>query len=149
MTIMEQTGVINFFSEDITWTLRNKRLIRTWLSRLFFKEGQQVGEVNYIFCSDRYLYDLNVKYLEHHTLTDTITFTYNSDNEPITGDVFISYDRVKENAQKMKVKFSDEVLRLIAHGALHLCGYNDKLPEEKRIMTNKEDFYLLQYSKLG
>jgi len=146
---MEQTGVINFFSEDITWTLRNKRLIRTWLSRLFFKEGQQVGEVNYIFCSDRYLFDLNVKYLEHHTLTDTITFTYSTDNEPITGDVFISYERVKENAQKMKVKFSDEVLRLIAHGALHLCGYNDKLPEEKRIMTNKEDFYLLQYSKLG
>jgi rRNA maturation RNase YbeY len=146
---MEQTGVINFFSEDITWTLRNKRLIRTWLSRLFFKEGQQVGEVNYIFCSDGYLFDLNVKYLEHHTLTDTITFTYSSDNEPITGDVFISYDRVKENAQKMKVKFSDEVLRLIAHGALHLCGYNDKLPEEKRVMTNKEDFYLLQYSKLG
>jgi len=146
---MEQTGVINFFSEDITWTLRNKRLIRTWLSRLFFKEGQQVGEVNYIFCSDRYLFDLNVKYLEHHTLTDTITFTYSTDNEPITGDVFISYERVKENAQKMKVKFSDEVLRLIAHGALHLCGYNDKRPEEKRIMTNKEDFYLLQYSKLG
>lgn len=149
MTIMEQTGVINFFSEDITWTLRNKRLIRTWLSRLFFKEGQQVGEVNYIFCSDRYLFDLNVKYLEHHTLTDTITFTYSTGNEPITGDVFISYERVKENAQKMKVKFSDEVLRLIAHGALHLCGYNDKLPEEKRVMTNKEDFYLLQYSKLG
>jgi len=146
---MEQTGVINFFSEDITWTLRNKRLIRTWLSRLFFKEGLQVGEVNYIFCSDRYLFDLNVKYLEHHTLTDTITFTYSTDNEPITGDVFISYERVKENAQKMKVKFSDEVLRLIAHGALHLCGYNDKLPEEKRVMTNKEDFYLLQYSKLG
>ncbi|PLW96614.1 MAG: rRNA maturation RNase YbeY [Marinilabiliales bacterium] len=146
---MEQTGVINFFSEDITWTLRNKRLIRTWLSRLFFKEGLQVGEVNYIFCSDRYLFDLNVKYLEHHTLTDTITFTYSTDNEPITGDVFISYERIKENAQKMKVKFSDEVLRLIAHGALHLCGYNDKLPEDKRVMTNKEDFYLLQYSKLG
>lgn len=146
---MKDTGLIQFFSEDITYTLRNKRLIRTWLSRLFFNEGLDVGEVNYILCSDNYLYDLNVKFLEHETLTDTITFTYSSDNEPVTGDVFVSYERVKENAKEIKVKTYDELLRLLAHGALHLCGYNDKSPEEKKNMTNKEDFYLLQYRELS
>lgn len=146
---MNSEGHINFFSEDITYILKNKRLIRTWLSRLFFDEYGDIGEVNYILCSDRYLYDLNVKYLEHETLTDTITFTYSSDNEPVTGDVFISYERVKENAAEVGVKVFDELLRLLAHGALHLCGYNDKSPEEKKVMTNKEDYYLLQYSKLS
>lgn len=146
---MNSEGHINFFSEDINYILKNKRLIRTWLSRLFFEEYGDFGEVNYILCSDRYLYDLNVKYLEHETLTDTITFTYSTDSEPVTGDVFISYERVKENASEMGVKVFDELLRLLAHGALHLCGYNDKAPEEKKVMTNKEDYYLLQYSKLS
>lgn len=146
---MKVTGTIQFFSEDITYVLKNKRLIRTWLSRLFLNEGLDVDEVNYIFCSDRYLYDLNVKFLEHETLTDTITFTYSADNESVVGDVFISYDRVRDNARDLKIKVYDELLRLLAHGALHLCGYNDKSPEEKRHMTNKEEFYLLQYRELS
>ncbi len=146
---MNSEGSINFFSEDITYILKNKRLIRTWLSRLFFEENRGFVEINYILCSDRYLYDLNVKYLEHETLTDTITFTYSAENEAITGDVFISYERVKENAKGLNVKVFDELLRLLAHGALHLCGYNDKTPDEKVIMTNKEDYYLLHYSKLS
>lgn len=149
MINMKDTGLIQFFSEDITYTLRNKRLIRTWLSRLFLNEGLEIGEVNYILCSDNYLYDLNVKFLEHETLTDTITFTYSAEDEPITGDVFISYERVKENAKEMKAKVGNELFRLLAHGALHLCGYNDKTPKEKMEMTNKEDFYLLQYRELS
>lgn len=147
--MMEEKGKIFFFSEDIKYILKNKRLIRSWLSRLFIIENREFETINYILCSDRYLYDLNVEYLEHETLTDTISFTYSTDNEPITGDVFISYERVKENALAMGVKTMDELLRLLAHGALHLCGYNDKTPGEKIIMTNKEDDYLLLYRQLA
>lgn len=147
--MMVDKGKIFFFSEDIKYILKDKRLIRSWLSRLFILENREIETVNYILCSDKYLYDLNVEYLEHETLTDTISFTYSSDIEPIIGDVFISYERVKENAFTMGIKTKDELLRLLAHGALHLCGYNDKTPGEKTIMTNKEDDYLLLYRQLA
>ncbi|HPE87178.1 MAG: rRNA maturation RNase YbeY [Bacteroidales bacterium] len=139
---------INFFSEEVSYTLKHKRLIRTWLSRLFFEEGVQVDTINYIFCSDHYLYAINVQYLQHETFTDTITFSYNNDNEDVIGDVYISYDRVKENARELRIAAIDEVHRLLVHGALHLCGYNDKTGKEKMIMTQKEDHYLLLFSDL-
>ncbi len=96
-------GKILFFNEDIRYRLRKIRLLRAWLFAVFHREGFEVGAVNFIFCSDRYLYDLNVKYLAHDTLTDTITFSYYSDNEPVSGDVFISYERVKENAKALGI----------------------------------------------
>ena len=133
---------IHLFEEDVTLKIKNKLNIKKWLKETIEKEGYKLGELNYIFCSDEYLHQMNVSYLNHDTLTDIITFD-NSDVEgKIIGDIFISIDRVTENAKKFDVEFIDESNRVMVHGALHLVGYKDKKKEEQEKMRAKENYYL-------
>ncbi len=112
-----------------------------WLSALCDKEDKELIEINLIFCSDNYLLDKNIEILNHDYYTDIITLDYCIDSQVI-GDLFISIDRVTENARKSGAEFYDELCRVVAHGTLHLCGYGDKTPEEIKEMRAKEDFYL-------
>ncbi len=131
---------IYFFTEDINFNLKHRNAIRQWIKNIVAAEEKKIDSINYIFCSDNYLFKLNIDYLKHNTLTDVITFNYSEDN--INGDVFISIERIKENAKIFKQKFYIELLRVIVHGTLHLCGYKDKSKKDKHLMQSKEDFYL-------
>ena len=133
---------INFFEEDITYQLKHKTQVRRWITETIRAEGYQLKELNYIFCSDVYLLQINRQYLNHDTYTDIITFDNSEEEGSIVGDIFISIDRIRENAAKFNVTESDELHRVIIHGALHLLGYGDKKPDDKQKMTEKEDFYL-------
>jgi rRNA maturation RNase YbeY len=106
------------------------------------EEGYREGAINFIFCSDKYLHDINVKYLKHNTLTDIVTFDMSENEDFISGDIYISIERARENAREFGVLLKNEVRRLIVHGILHLAGYGDKTPKEKTVMTQKEDYYL-------
>ena len=134
--------VIHFFSENIPFALKGKRLIRVWILDCIAHEGKHAGTINFIFCDDAYLLPINQSYLHHDTYTDIITFNYADHEDKVQGDVFISIQRAKENARLFKVKTSDEIHRLIIHGVLHLSGYLDKTARDKALMTNKEDYYL-------
>ncbi|MBR4454551.1 MAG: rRNA maturation RNase YbeY [Bacteroidales bacterium] len=136
---------IHFFVEDINFVLKNKRKIQKVLVILSEKEGKELGEISYIFCSDNYLLKINKKYLNADYFTDVITFDYCVGNK-ISGDIYISIERVKENSKIFSQSFFNETLRVILHGALHLCGYKDKKPKEEKIMREKENFYLNEYS---
>nr|WP_321415382.1 rRNA maturation RNase YbeY [uncultured Allomuricauda sp.] len=109
-----------------------------WISRVIQSEGFEVGQIDYIFCSDEYLLGLNQEYLNHDTLTDIITFDY-TDGATISGDIFISTDRVEENAKEFREGVLDELRRVMSHGVLHLMGYGDKSAEEAKLMREKED----------
>lgn len=134
---------INFFNEGLEFDVKGKQKIRKWVTNTISEEGfLKVSELNFIFCSDNYLLDINQKYLNHDTYTDIVTFDSSENNDEIAGDIFISIDRVNENAEKFKVDLKDELHRVIIHGVLHLCGYKDKTKEEKNKMTQKENQYL-------
>lgn len=119
----------------------NQSKISNWLSETISAEQHKEDTINYVFCNDDYLLELNLKHLNHNTLTDIITFNYNL-GRSISADIFISIDRILENAEKFNVSFQDELHRVMIHGILHLCGYNDKTKEEKSLMRKKEDYYL-------
>lgn len=144
---------IFFNNEDVEFNLKQKQKIKRWIKELMIKESVTLGEINYIFCSDDYLLKINLKYLSHDTFTDIITFDYSelstSKIKRISGDVFVSIDRVKENANKFNVGFENELKRVMAHGALHLIGYKDKKKEDKEEMTRKENEALELFEKLG
>jgi rRNA maturation RNase YbeY len=129
---------IYFFSEDLEFTLNNQEKYRKWIKLIAEKEGKIIGDLNYIFCSDTYLHDINVQYLKHDTFTDIITFPY-EEGETISGDIFISIERIRENAQSYNSTFETELNRVMAHGLLHLAGYNDKKESDKNLMRLKED----------
>ncbi len=129
---------IQFFTEEVDFELENEEAVHQWVANTIAREQKQLQLVNYIFCSDAYLHELNVEYLQHDTLTDIITFQY-SQLPIIEGDIFISIERVRENAQAYAPSFEHELRRVIIHGALHLCGYGDKTPQEKELMTEKEN----------
>jgi rRNA maturation RNase YbeY len=131
---------VSFHFEDVTFDLPDEAFITQWLLAVAREEGKTFLEVNYIFCSDEYLRQVNVEYLEHDYYTDIITFPYSLTE--IHGDVFISSERVADNAGINKVSFEDELCRVMVHGVLHLSGYPDKKPEEAAIMRSKEDYYL-------
>lgn len=134
---------ILFFTEDIDFKLKDKAKIRQWIMNTIKAEGyKRVGELSFILCSDSYLLEINKQYLNHDTYTDIVTFDSSEDEDVIAGDIFISVERIAENAEKFKVNSSDELHRVIIHGVLHLCGYYDKSPEDKALMTNKENEYL-------
>ncbi len=133
---------IYFFEEDIKARLEQKRLVKTWIKESIQKEKKNLGTLNYIFCSDDYLYQMNVEYLQHNTLTDIITFDQSEIQDLIEGDIFISVERVKENALKFGVDYIDELHRVMIHGALHLIGYKDKNKEQQSKMREKENYYL-------
>jgi probable rRNA maturation factor len=136
---------ISFTPEGIDYTLKNKDQLILWISEVITAEDKELGELSYIFCSDEYLHKMNLEYLNHDTFTDIITFNYCED-DLISGDIFISMDRVEENAKEYGVTFNEELKRVIVHGVLHLVGYNDKSDQEQEEMTAKEDFYLSLYS---
>jgi probable rRNA maturation factor len=133
---------INFFEEDITYKLKHKTALRQWISQTIQAEGFKLKELTYIFCSDSYLLQINQQYLNHDTYTDIITFDNSDIEKVIVGDIFISIERIRENAAKFNITETDELHRVIIHGALHLLGYKDKTPATKQKMTQKEDFYL-------
>ncbi|MBB3054609.1 rRNA maturation RNase YbeY [Mucilaginibacter gotjawali] len=133
---------IHFFEEDITYKLKNKTLVRQWITQTILAEGYKLKELNYIFCSDAYLLQINQQYLNHDTYTDIVTFDNSETEKVIIGDIFISIERIRENAAKFSTSETDELHRVIIHGALHLLGYKDKTPATKQKMTQKEDFYL-------
>ena len=131
---------INFHFEDTSFKLSQADLLIQWLNATISAEKQSLSFLNYIFCSDNYLHDMNVKYLQHDTLTDVITFPY-SETE-IEGDIFISVDRIEDNAKSFNVPFETELHRVMVHGLLHLLGFGDKKEAEKVLMRKKENEYL-------
>jgi len=133
---------INFFTEDISFTLKQKGLVRTWIRNTIIAEKHRLRLLNYIFCSDPYLLTINQQYLNHDTYTDIITFDNSENKGEIVGDIFISLDRIRENAKELDLNVIDELHRVMIHGTLHLLGYPDKGKSAKALMTEKEDFYL-------
>ena len=132
--------MIQFFSEDIKFELSNSEAITEWIAQVVFRENRKLKSLTYIFCSDDYLHQINVEHLNHDTLTDIITFPYHeSEDALIESDIFISIDRVRENATSFNVFFEQELHRVIIHGALHLCGYKDKTKTEEKKMRSKEN----------
>ena len=134
---------IHFFWEDISYNLKQKIRLRNWITNTIKEENKRIGELTFIFCSDAYLLSINQEYLNHNTYTDIITFN-NSEDDRIIGDIFISLERVHENALRFKVSEQDELHRVMIHGTLHLLGYTDKGKDAKALMTSKENYYLLK-----
>jgi rRNA maturation RNase YbeY len=130
---------ILFFEEDIRFSLPEKNKNKKWLKEIANLEGFKVAELNYIFCSDEYLYKINVEYLNHKTYTDIITFDNSEKDKKIEGDIFISIPRVKENSKKENVPFEKELSRVMSHGMLHLMGYKDKSDEDRASMRKMEN----------
>ncbi len=137
--------MINFFTEDVRFTFKNKRTCKTWILSALEEEGilksKKLDELSVIFCSDDYLLEMNKKYLGHDYFTDVITFD-NSEGNNFSGDIFISVDRVRENAEIYSQQFIDELYRVIIHGVLHLSGYDDGEKSEQELMRSREDYYL-------
>ena len=136
-------GKINFFTCDTSFSVKNKRKIGNWLLEVLRKEKKpEVDSINIIICSDKYLLDINRQFLNHDFLTDIITFTYSPEDKSLEGELYISIDRVKENSKNLNLPVEAEINRVIVHGILHLCGYNDKRKEEKEFMRGLENRYL-------
>ena len=137
--------MIAFFNEDINFKFQGKNKFKAWLKKVAEKECFTVGELNYIFCSDEYLHKINLEYLDHDTYTDIITFDNSEAETVIEGDIFVSIERVRENSQTLNTIFEEELKRVIVHGLLHLCGYDDYTPEDKAEMRRLENEYILNF----
>ena len=129
-------------TEEITEINQNKK----WLNQVISNEAKEEGDITYIFCDDDYLLEKNIRFLNHNTLTDVITFDY-CEEKSVSGDIFISIERVKENSEIFKVDFLTELNRVMVHGLLHLLGYKDKTEKESNLMRKKENYYLSKYGK--
>lgn len=126
------------FNYETDFQLDNEVAFENWISRVIASESKELGEISYIFCDDEYLHKINVAYLNHDDLTDIISFDY-SEGKIVQGDIFISIERVKDNAQDFNVSFDEELKRVMIHGVLHYCGYKDKSEADEKIMRSKED----------
>jgi len=126
------------FNYETDFKLDNEEAFAAWLGNVITSENKKEGEINYIFCDDEYLHKINVEYLDHDTLTDIISFDYSMGNE-LHGDIFVSVERVKDNATDYNVSFEEELKRVLVHGVLHYCGYKDKGEVEELVMRSKED----------
>ncbi len=133
---------INFFYEDTSFTLEQPEAISEWITNSIETENGTLSEINYIFCSDEFLHKINVEYLNHDYYTDIITFDNSDEEGTIEGDLYISVERVEDNASKIPTTFLQELHRVMIHGVLHLLGYNDKTATEKEVMREKENAYL-------
>lgn len=136
---------INFFEEEIKSSLTERRLVKAWIKQIATNKGFKVNTLNYIFCTDDYLLEININYLNHDTFTDIVTFDQSEKNTEIEGDVYISVERVKENAKNLNTSYKEELLRVLVHGLLHLCGYKDKTENEKKEMRIEENISLSLY----
>lgn len=130
---------INYFSQKPRFKLKNPVKTSTWIRRVIKNEGKSLRSLNYVFCTDEYLREMNIQFLKHKTYTDIITFNYNPSKMEIEGEIYISVDRVRENAETFQTDFPTELNRVIIHGVLHLLGFNDKTKAEKTAMREKED----------
>jgi probable rRNA maturation factor len=126
------------FNYETEFELPNEDQLSNWLSQVILSENKKEGDINYIFCDDEYLLNINQQYLDHDTLTDIISFDYSVGNE-LHGDIFVSIERVRENAQDFNVTFDEELKRVLVHGVLHYCGFKDKSEEDEKLMRQKED----------
>ncbi|PQL93077.1 rRNA maturation RNase YbeY [Apibacter adventoris] len=138
--------MIHYFSEN-NFILKNKRKRKKWIHNTIINENTKLGNINYIFCSDEQLLKINIEYLNHDFYTDIITFDYR-ENDIISGDIFISIDRIKENSNINKSNFEEELNRVLVHGILHIIGYKDKSIEDSKLMREKENYYLNIYKNL-
>ena len=138
---------ILFFTENCTFKLPDKTILRKWISNVISAKKSIQGPISFIFCDDEYLHKMNVEYLDHDTLTDIISFDY-TENNTISGDLFISYQRVKENAKSLNIIALKELHRIMIHGVLHLLGHKDKTPTDKIAMTQAEDQALIILEQL-
>lgn len=139
--------MVSYYNEDIVFPFKEKRLTSRWLKFVAESESKRLGDVAVIFCSDNFILDVNIKYLQHDYFTDIITFDYCEGNR-LSGDLFISIDSVRENASFYGTDFADELNRVIVHGLLHLIGYDDHTEEDIAIMRAKENYYLSQRSQV-
>ncbi|MEO8852972.1 MAG: rRNA maturation RNase YbeY [Ginsengibacter sp.] len=137
-------GTITFNNHNVAFVLKDKLLLKKFLSSVFAQESVDFKSISYIFCTDGFLLKLNQQYLNHDTLTDILTFNLSVVELPIFSEIYISIERVTENAESAKTTFLNELHRVMIHGILHLCGYNDHTKKEKKSMRTKEDFYLKQ-----
>lgn len=135
--------MIQFFYENLPESVNTK--YTTWLKDIILSEDKKLGEINYIFCDDEYLLKVNQDYLQHDYYTDIITFDYVK-GKTISGEIFVSLQRISDNASTLSKNYEEELRRVLAHGVLHLCGYKDKTEEEEQLMRNKEDFYIAKYN---
>ncbi|HEY0029361.1 MAG TPA: rRNA maturation RNase YbeY [Bacteroidia bacterium] len=142
--------MINFHNEDVVFKLKQKAILKKWISLVIEKKKRKTGDISFVFCSDSFLLDLNKQYLDHDTYTDIITFDYSKEDPklPISGEIFVSIDRIRENAKKFSKTTEEELHRVIIHGVLHLLGYGDKSKIAKAEMTKQEDLCLIQLQKL-
>jgi rRNA maturation RNase YbeY len=124
------------FNYETDFILDNEEAFASWLSNVIVSEDKKEGEINYIFCDDEYLHKINLEYLNHDTLTDIISFDYSMGNE-LNGDIFVSIERVNDNANDFEVSFENELKRVLVHGLLHYCGYKDKSVEDEALMRSK------------
>ncbi len=131
------------FNYETDFKLENESVISSWISNTILAESYKLEEINYVFCDDEYLHKLNVEFLNHDTLTDIISFDY-CIGKLIQGDIFISVERVEDNAKDFGVSFTEELNRVIIHGVLHYCGYKDKTDADAKLMREKENHYLAQ-----
>ena len=141
------TATISYYAENISFRLKNKKIISDWIKKVILLEKRKLQSVSFVFCNDEYLLKLNQTYLKHETLTDIITFDYN-EKDNISGDIFISIERVKENAKIFGNSFTDELHRVMIHGIIHLLGYGDKKNSERLAMRAKEDVCLSIWNKV-
>lgn len=139
--------MVSYFLEDIDFKFSGKRLNNAWLKAVATEESRKLGRINIIFCSDNYLLDVNMKFLQHDYYTDIITFDY-CEMDILSGDLFISIDSVRANADFFGTTFENELDRVIVHGILHLIGYDDHTEEEQKIMRSKENYYLEKRNEL-
>ena len=139
--------MIRYFCEDIKFTYKNKLANNRWLKMVAGSEIRKIGDINVIFCSDNSILDVNMKYLQHDYFTDIITFDY-CEGKVLSGDLFISVDSVRENSIEFGTDFEEELHRVIVHGVLHLIGYDDHTEEDKKVMRQKENYYLQMRSQI-
>ena len=139
---------ISFNKADATATLKNRVALKSFIEKRVKKEGLSIESLNYVFCSDKYLLEINKQFLDHNYYTDIISFDLSEVSGQLIGEVYISVDRVKDNAKTHGTSFTEELLRVIFHGALHFCGYKDKKPADVKKMRQMEDLWLTAYMKL-
>lgn len=134
--------MINYFTEELEFELQQADSVSRWISQVVGDESKGLSSLTYIFCTDDYLLSINKQHLDHDFYTDVITFDYSDGSPTLSGDIFISIDRVKDNAKQLSETFNNELHRVMVHGVLHLCGYKDKTEGEEKEMRMKEDHYL-------
>ena len=141
----KQIHSVHFYFEKVGLTLKERGKLKGFINSLIAKERKSLNNLNYIFCNDNALLKINQKYLDHNFYTDVITFDLSSSRKEILADIYISVDRIRENAKSLKLSLKEELHRVMLHGLLHLCGYNDKTEGERTLIRKKEDFYLNLY----